>query len=228
MSTAENPSLAAGGKRERTRAALIAATLDVVEARGFAGASLDAIAAKAGMTKGAIYSNFTGKAELMLAAMGAKGLALGPREDHGGSLREAITGLAADLAAMIQRAQGDAKFAVEFHVYAMGDAEVRAGLAATYSGYFAASGAYFAKFEDLKPGVSPRHVAVALQATGLGLLVQSFMTPGEITEDVVLATLTALADGVTRAAPTAPTPPSSRSPRRPAPGTAAPPRSAGR
>ena len=46
-----------GGKRERTRAALIAATLEIVEETGFAAASLDAIAARAGMTKGAVHQS---------------------------------------------------------------------------------------------------------------------------------------------------------------------------
>jgi AcrR family transcriptional regulator len=198
MSIAEDRIRGAGGKRERTRAALIAATLELVEAKGFAGASLDAIAARAGMTKGAIYSNFTGKAELMMAAMGARGLRLDPSDYQGGTLRARLTGLAKDLAAMIRRAQGEAKFAVEFQLYALGDAELRAGMAETYASAFGQSADFFAAFEDLRPGVSPRHVAVALQALALGLTVQSFMTPDEITDDAVLAALTALADGVTR------------------------------
>ena len=58
MSTRADQDRSGGGKRERTRAALVAATLAVVAERGFAGASLDEIAARAGMTKGAVYSNF--------------------------------------------------------------------------------------------------------------------------------------------------------------------------
>ena len=66
MSSAATPK---GGKRERTRAALVAAALAIVREKGFAAASLDEIAARAGMTKGAIHSNFAGKAVLLLAAM---------------------------------------------------------------------------------------------------------------------------------------------------------------
>jgi AcrR family transcriptional regulator len=196
MSMAQQQTVA-GGKRERTRAALIAATLAVVEEKGFGGASLDAIAAKAGMTKGAIYSNFAGKAELMMAAMAAKGLSLQPTEPWGGTVREGLYGIARQVAAMIRRAQGDARFAVEFELHAIGDAELRADLAATYAANFGANAAFFARFDDLRPGVDPRSVAVALQSVSLGLLVQSFVTPDEITEDVVVATITALADGLT-------------------------------
>jgi AcrR family transcriptional regulator len=224
MSIAEDSGTTGGGKRERTRAALIAAALDVVEAKGFAGASLDAIAAKAGMTKGAIYSNFTGKAELLLAAMGSRGFVMSPSQAWGTVLRDGLKALASELTAMIRRAQGEAKFAVEFELYAMTDAELRAGMAVTYASLFTESAAFFARFRDLRPGLAPRHVAVMLQATALGLLVQSFLTPDEITEEVVLAALTALADGVT-APPSEPTPPSSRSPRSRGRGRAAPPRS---
>jgi AcrR family transcriptional regulator len=194
---ATNDPIIPGGKRERTRATLIAATLDVVADKGFAGASLDAIAARAGMTKGAIYSNFAGKGELMMAAMGAKGLSLNPTEPWGETVREGLYGIAREVAVMIRRARDEARFAVEFQLYAMGDAELRAELAKTYAGVFAGSGDFFARFSDLKPGVDPRTVAVALQSVSMGLLVQSFITPDEITEAVVVATITALADGLT-------------------------------
>jgi AcrR family transcriptional regulator len=158
------------------------------------------IAARAGMTKGAIYSNFAGKGELMMAAMGAKGLSLSPKEGPWGeTVREGLYGIARDVAAMIRRAQDEARFAVEFQLYAMGDAELRAELAKSYAGVFAGSGEFFARFSDLKPGVDPRTVAVALQSVSMGLLVQSFITPDEITEAVVVATITALADGLTAA-----------------------------
>lgn len=50
-------------KKERTRALLIDAGVNLVRERGLFGSSLDAIAEAAGLTKGAIYSNFGSKAE---------------------------------------------------------------------------------------------------------------------------------------------------------------------
>ena len=67
-----------GGKRERTRAALIDAALAVAEEKGFLAASLDEVAARAGMSKGAIYSNFRNKAELMVRAAERRSLRLVP------------------------------------------------------------------------------------------------------------------------------------------------------
>jgi AcrR family transcriptional regulator len=56
-------------QQERTRTALIDAAQAVFAREGFHAASLDAIAATAGFTKGAVYSNFANKAELYLAVL---------------------------------------------------------------------------------------------------------------------------------------------------------------
>jgi AcrR family transcriptional regulator len=48
---------------------LLDAALQVFAERGFAGASLDEVAAAAGLTKGAIYSNFESKDDLFFAMM---------------------------------------------------------------------------------------------------------------------------------------------------------------
>ena len=56
-------------KKERTRADLLAAARTVFLRRGFHGASLGEIAEEAGYTKGAVYSNFTGKDDLFLALL---------------------------------------------------------------------------------------------------------------------------------------------------------------
>ncbi len=53
--------------RQRTRGALIVAAMGVFARDGYAGASVDAIAAQAGFTVGALYSNFATKQELFLA-----------------------------------------------------------------------------------------------------------------------------------------------------------------
>jgi AcrR family transcriptional regulator len=59
-------------RRERkanTRSDLLAAARHVFLRRGFHAASLDEIAEKAGYTKGAVYSNFTGKDDLFIALL---------------------------------------------------------------------------------------------------------------------------------------------------------------
>ena len=48
---------------------MLVAALDVFAELGFQGASVDAVATRAGFTKGAVYSNFTSKDQLFLALM---------------------------------------------------------------------------------------------------------------------------------------------------------------
>lgn len=54
-------------RAERTRTAILDAAAEVIEERGFAGASLSDILAKAGVTKGALYFHFSSKEELAQA-----------------------------------------------------------------------------------------------------------------------------------------------------------------
>jgi AcrR family transcriptional regulator len=56
-------------RREMTRSALVDAAADVFARRGFEGASLEEIAEGAGFTRGAIYSNFGSKEDLLLAVV---------------------------------------------------------------------------------------------------------------------------------------------------------------
>jgi AcrR family transcriptional regulator len=56
-----------GERKAQTRARLLAAAASVYARRGFDGATLDEVAAEAGFTKGAVYSHFGSKENLLLA-----------------------------------------------------------------------------------------------------------------------------------------------------------------
>lgn len=60
------PRLSREQQRRQTRERLLASALEVFEARGYAESSLEEIAERAGYTRKAIYSNFSGKGELLL------------------------------------------------------------------------------------------------------------------------------------------------------------------
>src|SRR5580704_12473253 len=189
-----------GGKRERTRAALIAAALEIIASKGFAAASLDEIAAKAGMTKGAIYSNFSSKAGLLLAAMMAKGLTVESEPSASDSLADHVRAMADGLSQTIRRAHGEAALLAQFQIHALTDPELRAGLGEVYAAAFAGTAAYLAGLKGASGAMAPRHLAVALQSIALGLMVQSFLTPDEVTHAVIEETLQTLAAGLERPA----------------------------
>src|SRR4051812_31773025 len=56
-------------RKEQTRSALLNAARSVVARRGMQAATHEEIASEAGLTIGAIYSNFASKADLMAALM---------------------------------------------------------------------------------------------------------------------------------------------------------------
>ncbi|HLZ82988.1 MAG TPA: TetR family transcriptional regulator [Caulobacteraceae bacterium] len=185
-----------GGKRERTRAILIAAALDVVGEKGFTAASLEEIAKRAGMTRGAIYSNFAGRGELLLAAMGSKGLTLSSIRPVDSSLRAQLRAVADALIAALPRAQGESKFLAEFQLYALADPDLRRDIAAGYAAAFGEAANELAGRFGSKLAMAPKPLAVVIQSLALGLMCQYLLTPEEVSDEVVIAAFEALAAGV--------------------------------
>ncbi len=64
------PRLTRAESKAQTRSRILAAATAVFEREGYHGASLERIAAEAGFTKGAVYSTFDSKADVMLALIG--------------------------------------------------------------------------------------------------------------------------------------------------------------
>ncbi len=68
QSRARPPRLTRAERKTQTRQQLVEAAARVFAHKGYGGASVDDIAAEAGFTIGALYSNFGGKQELFMAA----------------------------------------------------------------------------------------------------------------------------------------------------------------
>ncbi|TDE54550.1 TetR/AcrR family transcriptional regulator [Nonomuraea mesophila] len=81
-------------QRERNRLKLLEAAEKVFAERGIQGASIDEVAAEAGLTKGAVYSNFASKEELLIEVMrhrlGGEARAQADRLLHSGRDSEAL------------------------------------------------------------------------------------------------------------------------------------------
>lgn len=185
-------------KRQRTRERLIAAALEVVVEKGFVAASLDEIAARAGMTKGAIYGNFAGKSDLMFAVAASQSLSLEPAPARGASLAEQLRAAANALVALLPRAGGLQRLNAEFQIYALTDPDLRARSAAVHLAGFdrlterteAAHGEVLA--------MPARDLVMALQALTLGFIHQHQITPEAVTEQAIRSAFDALARGAVR------------------------------
>jgi len=184
-----------GDKRERTRLALISAALQVISEAGFAGASLDAIARRAGVTRGSIYSNFSGRDELMMAAIASQGMRLD--RDFGESLplKMQLRHFAETLLAQFPAGARDGSLIIEYQLYAMSQPALRSQLAIAYEQMFRRMTTALAAQYEGKLAMSARALALAVQALTMGLVWQFMLTPAEVRREDVIAAFEALASG---------------------------------
>ena len=122
-------------RRQLTRDALVAAAAEVFTAKGFHAASLDEIAEAAGFTRGAIYSNFGSKEELLFAVydrlddLTLAGMADAIDDKGGGDpLRDAVAA-AQVWARLLGRSRDLIALSLELRLYALRNPEARERLA---------------------------------------------------------------------------------------------------
>ena len=187
-----------GRTRQRTRARLIEATLALVGARGFAAVSLDEIADRAGVTKGAIYSNYRGKGELLWDAARGKQLVLRPQLAPGASARELAEELARGVMALIPQAAREAEFHRELAAYVRTDRDLQVREAAEQTALLDEWARQIDAAFGGRLAIPARQMVLASQALSRGFLAQAALTPAEVTHEVVAATFLALIEGATR------------------------------
>jgi AcrR family transcriptional regulator len=172
-------------RRERTREELLAAADERFITSGYHATSLDQIAADAGYTKGAVYSNFTSKEDLFFAVYERRvdrGVAEVERvlAEHGAV--EGIERIMAATATRQGRDDGWLAVFVEFWAQVVRHPELRerfAGLHARAQEPFAAAVEGLGELD-----VGARELTVALMAMDVGLALERFAQP-----DVVDKTL---------------------------------------
>ena len=184
-------------KRQRTRAALIESAASLIAERGLAGVSLDDIAADAGVTKGAIYSNFRSKAALLWAAVDRRRLHL-EAAIIPGDVRATARNVARALMAQFPRAEAEAAFYAELQAYIRTDPEMRAQQAAQQKAQFDEIARRIEAASGDQLAIPPRVLGLGVQALLLGFTAQWERTPDEVTEEVIAAAVEALARGATR------------------------------
>lgn len=190
-----------GDKRERTRAKLIEATLDVIREAGFAAASLEAIARRAGVTRGSIYSNFAGRDALMLAAVGSQGMQLDRDFTAPMPLKAQLRGFAERLLGELPASSRGGEMVIGYALYAIRSPEQRAAVAGVYSDMFAKIAADLAAQYGDRLAIAPQALALAIQALAMGVVWQFILSPQDVRPAEVIAAFEALAEGATRRPP---------------------------
>jgi AcrR family transcriptional regulator len=120
-------------RRAHTRERLIAGAREAIAEKGFHRTTLDEIAARAGLTKGAIYDNFESKEQLFLAVVARWAAERHERfawpKGHAGSLRQRLRLLAQAVIADAPEAQAEAPMRAEFLLYTLTHEEMRTRVA---------------------------------------------------------------------------------------------------
>lgn len=183
-----------GDKRRRTRAALLEAARAVVREKGYERTTLQDVAARAGMTSGAIYGNFRNKDELFIALADAYWAPIRPRFKPGATLAEIMRALADATLAAIPDRQTAAPGRLTGMAYALKheamQARVREITAASY-GFGAEWLREVARHSELP--MPPEDLVVVIHAVIEGLTFQRLLTPDLVPDHVVYAAFAALA-----------------------------------
>jgi AcrR family transcriptional regulator len=182
-------------QQEQTRERIVAAAARVFARRGFAASSLDDIAADAGYTKGAVYSNFGSKDDLFLAVLDARytqwleqiAAALDAEDTPSAGL-DAVS----RFCSAIDRDREWCLLSVEFSMHAARDRKLRAKLAA----HSAAVRGRIATLIETKaaefglplPG-SAEDLAAAALALADGLALQRLAQPSQATNDALFGSM---------------------------------------
>lgn len=187
------------------RRELLAAAADVFSERGFHDASVDAVAERAGYSKGAVYWHFDGKDELFLALI----------EEHvDRPLREMVDLLESAPADRDMAPEASRRFAAliadqrdwilldnEYWLRAMRDPKLRRRYAERRSELRAALGDALARrMETLgaaSPTVDPDRIATAFIALIVGLAQQALVDPGTVPDDLLGETTLLIYRGLT-------------------------------
>jgi AcrR family transcriptional regulator len=112
-------------RKRRTREALLAAARSVVAARGMQAATHEEIAAEAGVTIGAIYSNFDNKADLMAALMDDVATKSNVVLEDRPTVRDCLEALGHRLIAQADNDADDVDLQLEFVLFAIRVPEAR-------------------------------------------------------------------------------------------------------
>ncbi len=188
-----------------TREKLLDAARQVFAARGFHGASVEEIAAAAGFSTGALYSNFDGKEDLFLALMdrevSAHAREVADAVSRRATVAERAEGGADFWMAFIQRERELLLLFMEFWAYGVRDPGVRPHVAAHFAEVRRMLTVLIAdgvREFDLELTMPAEHLAIAIDALADGIARQKLADPDAIPDELMGTVLSTLFAGATR------------------------------
>jgi AcrR family transcriptional regulator len=183
-----------GSKRQRTRARLIEAAIEVIREKGYDRTTLEEVARRAGMTRGAIYNNFKDKEDLFLAAAVTRWKPVAPPLKKGMSLKSIMRTLGEAAIEAVPERRANALAALSFQIYALSNEAMRKRMVEVDAVcYRWAEERLLAAIPAKKLPMPPAQFVRVLHALTDGLLALRFLTPELISDDLIIAAFESLA-----------------------------------
>ncbi|SRR5271166_924984 len=174
---------------ERNREAVLEAARRVFIERGYAGASLEAIADEAGFSKGVVYSQFGSKPDLFMALLERRVEERAARNER---IAEQLVGAEA-MRGLIDAAREDAvanpgwpHLLTEFRALAMRDPELNRRYAEAHSRAVERLASVYDRLYDgsgLTPAVPPRSLAEFFLSVAAGIAMERAANPNALPDD---------------------------------------------
>jgi AcrR family transcriptional regulator len=183
-----------GDKRNRTRAKLLEAARSLIREKGHENATLEEIAARAGMTTGAIYGNFKNRDELFISLGQTYWPPIKPQVKPGASFSAIMHAMAEATIAAIPDRRAAAVGRLTGLAYTLTHEELRAQVREVTARSYAFGEQWLrsvTKEEDL-PMAADQLVRV-LHAMIEGLVFQRLLTPELVPDEIFRAAFGALA-----------------------------------
>ena len=183
-----------GDKRDRTRAALLAAARAVISEQGYERTTLQAVAERAGMSSGAIYGNFRNRDALFIALAEAWWAPIKPQFTPGSSFADKMHAMAQAVIDIVPERRAVAASRLAGMAYTLGSPESLMEVAKVTARDYAEGAAWLAAVaspEELT--MPPEQLVVVIHALTEGLIFQRLMTPDMVPDAVIFAGFGALA-----------------------------------
>jgi AcrR family transcriptional regulator len=180
-------------KKARTRAQLIDAAATVFARRGYVAASLDEVAEEAGLTKGAVYSNFAGKEDLFQAVIEdrlnapMKDIAQIIDTSTGTTEEQAMAGARA-FVGVVEQEREVFLLALEMNIHVARNPELKHAFAERYREQMAEVAEIITQHADSSGDALPLpadQMAIAVQALSQGIALHALVDPGSVPDDLL-------------------------------------------
>jgi len=175
-----------GGKRARTRARLVEAAAELFAERGVHATTVDAVAVRAGMSKGAVYGNFADKEALFLATLNLPVSSVQPEFLERAPLREQMRRLGAAVVAFAPLAERRHIRVSDLQLYMATHPERQRAITDwTERMVEQVMARWRPFFDDADLGMPFRDFVILIDAIIDGLLIQRALTPRLVSDDLI-------------------------------------------